>query len=145
MSPRHVRREDLEALLKEYNDEVHNSSPPPSKAGESMSKLVSVLVGEIESLKKSRSSLGDVLGVRVHDSGTFEPVDQTTVDLMFARQELTTVRNELTQEREAHDATKKVLQKWTSRKDDWTIRIIFALAAAVATYAWHMFTTGGAK
>jgi hypothetical protein len=139
---RHVRKEDLEALLREYTDEVHNSNPPPSKAGESMSKLVSVLVSEIESLKKSRSSLGDVLGVRVHDSGTFEPVDQTTVDLMFARQELSTVRNELAQEREAHAATKKVLTKWTSKKDDWLMRAAFALAAAVVTYAIHAAMLG---
>jgi hypothetical protein len=140
---RHVRKEDLEALLKEYTDEVHNSNPPPSKAGESMSKLVSVLVGEIESLKKSRSSLGDVLGVRVHDSGTFEPVDQTTVDLMFARQELQAARNNLAQEREAHAATKKVVEKWGSRKDDWMIRIAFAFVAALVTYVWHALTTKG--
>ncbi len=123
-------KERLENLLAEYNEEMRSSDPPPPN---SLPKLVKMLVAKIENLEKSRQSIGDVLGVRVHDSGTFEPVDQTTVDLMFCRQEQTRLREELA-------AARKTAEKWSNKKEDWILRILGVVVAAVAGYYWHKYT-----
>lgn len=135
--PRKPEPPEIRALLKEYVGAV-KSVPPPPNTPDLETRLVEALVAKFENLDRTRHDLAKQLGTSIRDSGTFEPLAQSQLDILMLRAENTRLKEE-------NAELKKVIDVWTNRKNDWVLRSFFAVLAAAALFIWQYVTNSGKK
>lgn len=131
---------EIRVLLRQYLG-AKNSSPPSPQSTELETRLVAKLVGQMESFERTRQDLAAKLGSSIRESGTFAPLGQDQVDNMLLRAEVARLERE-------NAELKKVIEAWTNRKNDWTVRIIVGAIGVALAWAWSLFTAmkaGGGK
>lgn len=122
---------EIRALLRQYVG-AKNSTPPSPNSTELETRLVEKLVGKMESFERTRQDLANKLGASIRESGTFTPLGQDQVDNMLLRAEVARLERE-------NAELKRVIDAWTNRKNDWTVRIIVGAVVAAVAWAWSIF------